>query len=91
MNRERAKKLLPIIQAFADGKTIQCKCSNNDTFEDMRNCDWINTHEYRIKPEPFECWVEFSPNGNSVGYAENGRFETKNTSNRVVFMREVQE
>lgn len=28
MNREQAKELLPIIQAFAEGKTIQVKASD---------------------------------------------------------------
>ena len=52
MNREQAKKLLPIIQAFAEGKTILVQ-------EDI---DWrylsddadfnLNPLRYRIKPEP---------------------------------------
>lgn len=65
MNREQAKKLLPIIQAFAEGKTVQYKIEG----------EWIQTNvpsfnpylwEYRIKPEPKylpfenkkECWQE---------------------------------
>ena len=65
MNREQAKKLLPIIQAFAEGKTVQYKIEK----------EWIQTNvpsfnpylwEYRIKPEPkyrpfkdaVECWQE---------------------------------
>lgn len=66
MNREQAKKLLPIIQAFAEGKTILVQ-------EDI---DWrylsddadfnLNPLRYRIKPEPKyrpftnadECWQE---------------------------------
>ena len=65
MNREQAKKLLPIIQAFAEGKTVQYKIEK----------EWIQTNvptfnpylwEYRIKPEPKyrpfkdaeECWQE---------------------------------
>lgn len=66
MNREQAKELLPIIQAFAEGKTIQVQ-------EDI---DWcylgddadfnLNPLRYRIKSEPKyrpfenaeECWQE---------------------------------
>ena len=65
MNREQAKELLPIIQAFAEGKTVQYKTEK----------EWIQTNvptfnpylwEYRIKPEPKyrpfanaeECWQE---------------------------------
>ena len=69
MTREEAKKLLPIIQAFSEGKTIQSRCitdemplwwdDNNPTFE-------IDDFDYRIKPEPKyrpfknleECWNE---------------------------------
>lgn len=67
MNRKQAKELLPIIQAFAEGKTVQCR--TNNTY------DWVNTNtpsfnpglwEYRIKPEPTyrpfknaeECWQQ---------------------------------
>lgn len=66
MNREQAKELLPIIQAFADGKTVQFK----NSFEDWIDCDNIMFNrppkDYRIKPEPKyrpfknveECWQE---------------------------------
>lgn len=33
MNREQAKKLLPIIQAFAEGKTIQVKGPDNRWYD----------------------------------------------------------
>ncbi len=66
MNREQAKELLPIIQAFAEGKTIEFK----NTFGDWINCDETMFNrppkDYRIKPEPKyrpfkdaeECWQE---------------------------------
>ena len=69
ITREAAKELLPIIQAFAEGKPIQ------DKIEGMT--DWVDTDEinleyegkkikHRIKPEPKyrpfqtqeECWKE---------------------------------
>ena len=72
MTREEAKELLPIIQAFADGKTIQFKCGKYYDWEDVR--EDANTSifldgrpwKYRIKPEPKyrpfksqeECWNE---------------------------------
>ena len=69
MTREEAKKFLPIIQAFAEGKTIQIYDDEEEkwidiTFEDLYfNC--IPSY-YRIKPEPEyrpfktqeECWNE---------------------------------
>ncbi len=54
MNRERARELLPIIQAFAEGKEIEALIGRHwnictPTFDDE--------FEYRIKPEPREFWL----------------------------------
>lgn len=70
MTREEAKKLLPIIQAFAEGKTIQYK-NNYDTWRSVSNENSSmlfdkDPSKYRIKPEPKyrpfrtvkECWDE---------------------------------
>ena len=67
MNREEAKALLPIIQAYAEGKEIQLK--NNGIWLDAKYhipFDKITPDEIRIKPEPKyrpfkdaeECWNE---------------------------------
>lgn len=50
MTREEAKRLLPIIQAYADGKTIQYldKEFNWQDFDDQSFYVGIS---YRIKPE----------------------------------------
>ena len=67
MTREETKELLPIMQAFANGKTIQFR-TNNRPWGDLLDND-LNTNaifEYRIKPEPKyrpfknqeECWNE---------------------------------
>ena len=69
ITREEAKELIPIMQAFAEGKQIQ------DKIEGVT--DWVDTDEinfeyegqkikHRIKPEPKyrpfkdkkECWLE---------------------------------
>lgn len=72
MNRQQTKELLPIIQAFAEGKTIQSKWIDG-TWNDIDNesiSNIIRLKEYRqelrIKPEPKyrpfknveECWEE---------------------------------
>ena len=58
MNRHQAKELLPIIQAFAEGKTIQYR---------RGDVDWVDVapysalsfsddaSKYRIKPKPKYC------------------------------------
>jgi len=54
MTRERAKELLPVIQAFAEGKEIQSKLTG-DSYCIWARADepqWSAAHDYRIKPEP---------------------------------------
>ena len=65
MTREEAKELLPIIQAFAEGRTIQL--FGRDGWTDLYK-DFIFdiSYRYRVKPEPKcrpfknadECWQE---------------------------------
>ena len=66
MTKEEAKKLLPIMQAFVEGKTIEMylECDNN--WERCFNPAFNPENKYRIKPEPKyrpfkdanECWNE---------------------------------
>ena len=74
MTREEAKVLLPIIQAFAEGKVIECRTKPSAVIGTGVQNEWIETKEigfwcdieYRIKPEPKyrpfkdaeECWEE---------------------------------
>ena len=65
MNREEAKILMPVIQAFADGKDVETKTGSG--WMSIENMSFAGKPEsYRIKPEqkyrPFkdaeECWQE---------------------------------
>lgn len=60
MNKDNAKDYLPIVQALADGKTIQCRYQiEDDWYEESEiNFNWP-LECYRIKPEPrtFEMWL----------------------------------
>ena len=68
MTKEEAKVLLPIIQAYAEGKAIESRCIKGDKslWYDDEDPSFDNDFEYRIKPElryrPFkdaeECWSE---------------------------------
>ena len=68
MNRNQAKALLPIIQAYAEGKAIESRCIKGDTslWYDDKDPSFDDDFEYRIKPEPKfrpfknaeECWQE---------------------------------
>ena len=64
MTREEAKELLPIIKAFAEGKSVQF--SDEGNWYKTENPAFASGTMYRIKPEsqyrPFktkeECWNE---------------------------------
>lgn len=66
MNRNRAKELLPIIQAFAEGKEIEYRVKGENVWSDIFYPTWIDNRDYRIKQEPKyrpfkdadECWEE---------------------------------
>lgn len=65
MTREQAKELLPVIQAFADGKKIEYS-NDGEYWLETETPTWDTDEFYRIKPEakyrPFkdkeECWQE---------------------------------
>ena len=64
MTRDRAKELLPVIQAYAEGKEIQYRKDDSDSWRDVGvgklgglmdinvefECQW------RVKPEPRVWW-----------------------------------
>ena len=61
MTREEAKEWLPIIQAWAEGKVIECRTKPSalsKSWQDMnewteiKEIEFWNNTEYRIKPEP---------------------------------------
>ena len=86
MTREQAKELLPIMQAYSEGKTIQIK-KEGDWLEVGENTEVYfseSPSDYRIKPEPKyrpfktqeECWQEMlkhQPFG-WLKSKKNGRF-----------------
>ena len=65
MTREEAKEMLPIIQAYVEGKTVQYEFYT-DIWKDIKEPSFRSDVKYRIKPEqkyrPFktkeECWNE---------------------------------
>ncbi len=60
MTREEAKVLLPIIQAFAEGKVIECRTKPSalskswrgmNDWTEMKEIEFWSNIEYRIKPD----------------------------------------
>lgn len=86
MNKERAKELLPIIQAFAEGKEIEYRTKDEDDWSDIFYPTWIDDRDYRIKTgpkyRPFkdvdECWMEMQKH-QPFGWVEN-----KNSHRRYI-------
>ena len=79
MTREEAKKLLPLIQGYAEGKTIQF-LKIDGTWRDMTEPNFSSpANYYRIKPEPKyrpfknteECWDEMQKH-QPFGWLSNG-------------------
>lgn len=80
MDRNQAKKLLPVIQAYVEGKTIQSRCVKGDKslWYDEEDPSFDDDFEYRIKQEPTyrpfanaeECWQEMSKH-NPFGWVKS--------------------
>lgn len=74
MDRNQAKEFFPIMQAFAEGRVIECRTKPStikgtdvpNDWTETKEIEFWNNIEYRIKPEvkfrPFanaeECWAE---------------------------------
>ena len=74
MDRNQAKEFYPIMQAFAEGKVIECRTKPSvvkrkdipNDWAEMKEIEFWKNTEYRIKPEPKyrpfkdaeECWQE---------------------------------
>lgn len=62
MTRDEAKKLLPIIQAFAEGKNVQVK-SIDGVWRSARAFNFdMSASNYRIAPDPLEQAMEIYNN-----------------------------
>ena len=74
MNRKEAKEFYPFLQAFAEGRVVECRTKPSliegtdvpNDWTEMKEIEFWNNIEYRIKPEPKfrpfknaeECWQE---------------------------------
>ena len=74
MDRNQAKEFFPIMQAFAEGRVIECRTKPStikgsdvpNDWTEMKEIEFWNNIEYRVKPEPKyrpfkdakECWAE---------------------------------
>ena len=85
MTREEVKEMLPVLQAFAEGKTIESRCIKGDKslWYDDEDPIFDNDLEYRIKPEPTyrpfkdteECWQEMQKH-QPFGWVKNNETQS---------------
>ena len=60
MDRNQAKEFYPILQAYAEGRVIECRTKPSfiegtdvpNDWTEMKEIEFWNNTEYRIKPEP---------------------------------------
>jgi hypothetical protein len=81
MTPERAKELLPIIQAFAEGKTIECNHYIDNIWVSVSNPSWVEGCHYRIKPEPVYGWICIvKSNASRTGYVNSSIFASEHAA-----------
>lgn len=59
MDRNQAKEFYPILQAYAEGRVIECRTKQSDVkdagvpngWTEMKNIEYLNNIEYRIKQQ----------------------------------------
>jgi hypothetical protein len=74
MTRERAKMLLPIIQAYAEGKVVEYRITPSSPWRfdyHETQLSFCDKYDYRIKPEPREWTLVFDENGMFRFYTES--------------------
>lgn len=100
MTREEAKDFYPILQAFAEGRVIECRTKpsslkGSDTpngWTEMKNFEFWNNTEYRIKPAPKyrpflnaeECWQEMQKH-QPFGWIRN-KFNPNGVIGTIIFL-----
>jgi len=56
-------EIIEVVQAYLDGKTIQCKKKSGTTWGITHRPYWnFDLMEYRVKPDPLEFWLTIGTN-----------------------------
>ena len=96
MNRKEAAELLPIIQAFAEGRDIEYRSKGfNENWKKVTQIPELSfkSFEYRIKPEPIyrpfkdakECWNEMQKH-QPFGVVKDKHFANYQTHRAFTFL-----
>ena len=102
MTPERAKELLPVIEAFANGETVQFY--DGETVQFYDGDEWCDVGKegldaetlgddglkYRIKPKPREFWMNLYSDGCVIAYGTKEAAEQHRGDRAVIIkVREV--
>ena len=98
MDRNQAKEFYPILQAYAEGKVIECRTKPStikgtdvpNDWTEMKEIEFWNNTEYRVKPEPTyrpfkngeECWQEMQKH-QPFGWVKSTLFKDLDLVKRV--------
>ena len=98
MNRNQAKEFYPFLQAFAEGRVIECRTKPSliegtdvpNDWTEMKEIEFWNNTEYRVKPKqkyrPFrdakECWQEMQKH-QPFGWVKSTLFKDLDLVQRV--------
>lgn len=78
MNKNNARDYLPLVQALADGKSLQYNVNRSDEAPELVDLEDFTFDEhftgYRIKPDPREIWVNHYQD---AAYRDNGPYASK--------------
>ena len=90
MDRNQAKEFYPILQAYAEGRVIECRTKPStikgtdvpNDWTEMKEIEFWNNTEYRVKSEPKyrpfknaeECWQEMQKH-NPFGWVKSTLFK----------------
>lgn len=87
MNKDTAKDYLPLVQALADGRSIQHQKTDGTWIDEIEfSFDWP-AHRYRIKPEPREHWS----NRYADGYETAACFLSKSQAENAAYSKNVKQ
>lgn len=98
MDRNQAKEFYPILQAYAEGRAIECRTKPSiikdpdipNDWTEMKEIEYWDNLEYRIKPEPKyrpfkdaeECWQEMQKH-QPFGWVKSTLFKDLDLVQRV--------
>ena len=97
MDRNQAKEFYPILQAYAEGKVIECRTKPGtisagipNDWTEMKEIGFWNNTEYRVKSEPKyrpfkdaeECWQEMQKH-QPFGWVKSTLFKDLDLVKRV--------